>query len=81
MLKLVQMVEQPGHAVRTFDVTDVRNTHEVIDISSFVALQSFQLKISIPFNQRWDWWWAVDNVKVIGSDVVPVELTSFAATT
>ena len=31
--------------VRTFDVTDVRNTHEVIDISSFVALQSFQFKI------------------------------------
>ena len=29
----------------------------------------------------WDWWWAVDNVKVIAWDVTPVELTSFAATT
>ncbi len=27
----------------------------------------------------WDWWWAVDNVCIHGSYVVPVELTSFAA--
>ncbi len=66
--------------VRTFDVTDVRNTHEVIDISSFVALQSFQLRLRT-IQPGWDWWWAVDNLAVIGSGVVPVELTSFAATT
>jgi hypothetical protein len=27
----------------------------------------------------WDWWWAVDNVKVLGTDIVPVELSSFTA--
>jgi hypothetical protein len=67
-------------AVRTFDITDVRNTHEFIDITSFVALQSFQLRVR-SIQPGWDWWWALDNIKVIGSDVVPVELTSFAATT
>ena len=66
-------------AVRTFDVTDVRNTHEVIDISSIVALQSFNLRLRT-IQPGWDWWWAVDNIQVIATDFVPVELTSFAAT-
>ena len=66
-------------AVRTFDVTDVRNTHEVIDISSFVALQSFQLRLRT-IQPGWDWWWAVDNIQIIASMPVPVELTSFTAT-
>ncbi len=65
-------------AVRTFDITDVRNTHEVINISSFVALQSFRFRLR-SIQPGWDWWWAVDNIKVIGSGVVPVELLSFAA--
>jgi hypothetical protein len=65
-------------AVRTFDVTDVRNTHEVINISSFVALQSFRLRLR-SIQPAWDWWWVVDNIEVIGSGVVPVELLSFAA--
>ena len=64
--------------VRTFDVTDVRNTHEFIDISSSVALQSFYLRLRT-VQPGWDWWWAVDNISVIGSNIVPVELTSFAA--
>ncbi|MFZ1519435.1 MAG: T9SS type A sorting domain-containing protein [Ignavibacteriaceae bacterium] len=65
-------------AVRTFDVTDVRNTHEVLDISSVVALSSFNLRLRT-IQPGWDWWWAVDNIKVIATDVVPVELTSFVA--
>ena len=65
-------------AVRTFDVTDVRNTHEVLDISSVVALQSFNLRLRT-IQPGWDWWWAVDNIKVIATDFVPVELTSFVA--
>ncbi|HRN26156.1 MAG TPA: T9SS type A sorting domain-containing protein [Ignavibacteriaceae bacterium] len=67
-------------AVRTFDVVDVRNTHELINISSSVASQSFLLRFR-SVQPAWDWWWAIDNVKVIAWDVVPVELTSFAATT
>ena len=67
-------------AVRTFDGTDVRNTHEVIDITPQVALQSFNLRLRT-IQPGWDWWWAVDNIQVIATDFVPVELTSFAATT
>jgi len=66
-------------AVRTFDVTDVRNTHEVVDISSIAANQAnvtFRLRTIQP---GWDWWWAVDNFTVCSSGLVPVELTSFAA--
>lgn len=65
-------------AVRTFDVTDVRNTHEVVDITSFVALQTFQLRLRT-IQPGWDWWWAVDNLEIIGTSPVPVELTSFTA--
>ncbi|MBP9582991.1 MAG: T9SS type A sorting domain-containing protein, partial [Ignavibacterium sp.] len=42
--------------------------------------QSFLLRFR-SVQPAWDWWWAIDNVKVIAWDVVPVELTSFAATT
>ncbi|HCY75984.1 MAG TPA: hypothetical protein DHV28_08685 [Ignavibacteriales bacterium] len=65
-------------AVRTFDITDVRNTHEVLDITGVVALQSFQLRLRT-IQPGWDWWWAVDNIKVIATDFIPVELTSFSA--
>ncbi len=60
---------------------DLRNTHEVVDISAFAALQSSVLIRFRSVQPAWDWWWTIDNVKVIGSGVVPVELTSFAATT
>ncbi len=66
--------------VKTFDVTDVRNTHEVLNISSAVALQVFKIRLR-SVQPGWDWWWVVDNFKVIASGVVPVELASFAATT
>ncbi len=66
-------------AVKTFDEVDIRNTHEVIDISSYVAGTSFSLRFR-SVQPGWHWWWAIDNVKVIAWDVIPVELTSFAAT-
>ncbi|MBE0571166.1 MAG: hypothetical protein IH618_06440, partial [Ignavibacteriaceae bacterium] len=66
-------------AVRTFDVTDVRNTHEFVDITSIAALQpTVHVRIRT-VQPAWDWWWAVDNFKVCASDIVPVELTSFSA--
>jgi hypothetical protein len=58
----------------------VRNTHENLDISTSVALSNFLLRFR-SVQPTWDWWWVVDNVKVVGSNVVPVELVSFAATT
>lgn len=56
----------------------VRNTHEVIDISSFVALSNFMIQFR-SVQPGWHWWWVVDNVKIIGSNIVPVELASFVA--
>lgn len=59
--------------------TDIRNTHEVVDITSAVAGQTnvkFRFRIVQP---GWDWWWVVDNFCVYGSYIVPVELTSFSA--
>lgn len=60
---------------------DLRNTHEVVDISTFAALQSSVLIRFRSVQPSWDWWWTIDNVKVTGSGLVPVELVSFAATT
>jgi len=59
--------------------SDIRNTHEVVDITSVVSGQSnvkFRLRSVQP---GWDWWWAVDNFCIYGMYIVPVELTSFSA--
>ncbi|HEX7358045.1 MAG TPA: hypothetical protein VF270_10080, partial [Ignavibacteriaceae bacterium] len=66
-------------AVRTFDVTDVRNTHEMVNITSIAALQPAVHVRLRTVQPGWDWWWAVDNFKVCASDITPVELTSFSA--
>jgi PKD repeat protein len=59
--------------------TDVRNTHETVNISSMAANQS-NVKVRLRSVQPgWDWWWAVDNFHVFGSYIIPVELTSFSA--
>ncbi|MFC2103058.1 T9SS type A sorting domain-containing protein [Bacteroidota bacterium] len=65
--------------VLTFDVTDIRNTHEIIDISSIAGNSSSLLVRLVSIQPGWDWWWAVDNFAVMGQSIVPVELTSFAA--
>jgi len=49
---------------------DQRNTHEVLDVSSYAAFQSdvrFRLRVIQP---GWDWWWAVDNFAVYGDTSV-----------
>ena len=48
-------------AVRTFDVTDVRNTHENVNISTIAALQPTVFVRLRTVQPGWDWWWAVDN--------------------
>ncbi len=65
--------------VLTFDGTDVRNTHEVWDLTALVAENTFNIRF-VSVQPGWDWWWAVDNICIYGSDPVPVELTSFTAT-
>ena len=58
---------------------DKRDSHEIWDVSAFAALQSsviFRFRVIQP---GWDWWWAIDNVSIWLADIVPVELTSFAA--
>ena len=68
-------------AVRTFDVNDVRSTRESIDISLIVRGQS-QVYIRLRSVQPgWDWWWVVDNIRVIQYILVPVELLSFTIET
>ncbi len=47
----------------------VRNTTEVIDISSHVALKVFQLRFRTVM-PGWHRWWAIDNVKVNAYDAV-----------
>jgi hypothetical protein len=64
--------------VLTFDVTDVRNTHEMWDLTTLVAGSVFDIRFKT-VQPGWDWWWAVDNICIIGTDPVPVELTSFTA--
>jgi hypothetical protein len=51
--------------VLTFDATDVRNTHIVHDISSLVAMSTFDLRF-VSVQPGWDWWWAIDNVSICG---------------
>ncbi len=65
--------------VLTFDEIDIRNTHEIWDMTSMVALSNFNIRF-VSVQPGWDWWWAVDNVCIYGSDPIPVELTSFTAT-
>ena len=57
---------------------DIRDTHEYHDISSLVGTHSFIFRF-VSVQPAWDWWWAVDNIKITGWDIIPVELTSFRA--
>jgi hypothetical protein len=59
--------------------TDIRSTHEAIDVSSLLAGQS-NVSVRVRSVQPgWDWWWVLDNFIVYGTYIVPVELTSFSA--
>ena len=58
--------------------TDLSNTHEVVDISSYAGLNNFQVRFR-SVQPGWDWWWTIDNVEIKVWQIVPVELTSFVA--
>jgi hypothetical protein len=59
---------------------DLRNTHEVVDISTLAAMQASVLVRFRSVQPAWDWWWTIDNVTICGDQIVPVELQSFKAT-
>jgi V8-like Glu-specific endopeptidase len=59
--------------------TDIRSTHEAINVTSLLAGQS-NVSVRVRSVQPgWDWWWVLDNFLVYGTYIVPVELTSFIA--
>ena len=59
--------------------TDIRNTHETVNISSLAAGNANIMVRLRSVQPGWDWWWVLDNFCVYGIYVVPVELTSFTA--
>ncbi|MDP2365469.1 MAG: hypothetical protein Q8M94_17080, partial [Ignavibacteria bacterium] len=62
----------------TYGSVDVRNTVVDLDLSAFQGFATVWVRF-VSIQPGWDWWWAIDNVLLEG--VIPVELTSFAATT
>ncbi len=64
--------------VKTYDGVDFVG-HEAVDISSVAGLQDNVLIRFVSIQPGWDWYWALDNVVVIASNVIPVEFTTFAA--
>ncbi|MBK9099348.1 MAG: PKD domain-containing protein [bacterium] len=58
--------------------TDIRNTHETINISSLAAGKS-NVKIRVRSVQPgWDWWWVIDNFNVYGTYVQPSNTFQFS---
>ena len=65
--------------IRTLTGASVRNEQVVDqDISTFCALQS-DVMFKMTYFGDYDYWWCLDNIIIKGSDIVPVELTSFTA--
>src|SRR5574338_1193475 len=63
---------------RTYNQVDVRSSHEIINISSFIAYQPTVYIRLRSIQPGWHWWWAIDNFQV-NSIWIPVELTSFTS--
>ncbi len=60
---------------------DISNTHEAVDVTALLGGQS-NVSVRVRSVQPgWDWWWVLDNFLVYGTGIVPVELTSFTAST
>ena len=59
--------------------TDIRTTHETVNISSLAAGNSNIMIRLRSVQPGWDWWWVIDNFCIYGTYVVPVELASFTA--
>ena len=57
------------------------SSHEAVDISTIINQQpAFLIKFR-SVQPGWDLWWVIDNVEVCLWDIIPVELTSFTAST
>jgi len=48
--------------ILTFDVVDVRNTHE-LHLMNVVKGKNFLIRF-VSVQPGWDWWWAIDNVYI-----------------
>ncbi|RKY95230.1 MAG: hypothetical protein DRQ13_07395, partial [Ignavibacteriae bacterium] len=62
--------------------TDIRNTHEVIDVTALLGGQS-NVSVRVRSVQPgWDWWWVLDNFSVNGRYTLPgvADPSSFTAT-
>ena len=57
---------------------DQRSSHEVVDLASVVGQSDVRFRLR-SVQPGWDWWWVLDNFCIYVEFVVPVELTSFAA--
>jgi hypothetical protein len=65
--------------LRTLQGVSVRNEQVLYsNISSYAALQS-DVRLRMVYQGAYDYWWCLDNMIIEGSDIVPVELTSFTA--
>ena len=65
--------------VFSYDETQpARRTHEFWDVSSLVGENQFLIRF-LSFQPEWYWHWAIDNIAVYATDIIPVELTSFTA--
>lgn len=49
--------------IRTFDVVDVRNTHEILSYNYSTINDSFSIRFK-SIQPGWDWWWAIDNLSI-----------------
>ena len=50
--------------VLTYAGVSVRQTHETLDITEFVELQSNVLVRFHSVQPGWDWWWTIDNIEI-----------------
>ena len=58
--------------VFTWNDIDIRNTHEVWDLSSFVANSIFDIRFK-SVQPGYDWWWAVDKICIYVTGIPPVD--------
>ena len=57
---------------------DTPGEHAVVDLSSLAGLQG-DIRFRLCYYGDFSWHWALDNFEVYVDDLIPVELTSFAA--
>ena len=86
---LVQISKDDGNSwetLRTFDVVDVRNTHEILSYSDWSSPNDSFIVRFKSIQPGWDWWWAIDNLKLtyysaLSAPQPPSHLYAFAQDT